>query len=284
MRTIFYIFSLIVILTSCATKKANPKELFAKENLLPWSIVAFDSQERSPVERVDMIKELGYDQYAFGGRKQHFKTMANEIRYARSQQIDIPVVWLYITPFDKPGKLREEAELIFKALEETRHSCELWVGISPKVFNDMNDEEAFVKANSLIEYISKRAAAVNCTIALYNHGGWYGKPKNQLAILKSLPNESIKMVYNFHHAHEELDNYKENMKLMLPYLSCVNLNGMQKDGPKIMTVGSGDLEKEMISYLLDIGYRGRFGMLGHVKGGDAKVLLEQNYAGLKSLF
>lgn len=252
--------------------------------MLPWSIVAFDNKERTPVERVDMIKRLGYDQYAFGGRKQHFETMATEIEYARSQQIDIPVVWLYITPFDQPGKLREEAELIFKALEETNHSCELWVGISPKVFKDMSDQDAFIKAQSLIEYVSKRATAVNCTIALYNHGGWYGKPKNQLAILKSLPEESIKLVYNFHHAHEELDNYQENMKLMLPYLSCVNLNGMQKDGPKIMTIGSGNLEKEMISYLLKIGYRGRFGILGHVKGGDAKELLQQNFAGLQSLY
>ena len=59
---------------------------------------------------------------------------------------------------------------------------------------------------------------------------------------------------------------------------------MKKDGPKIITIGEGNLEKEMIQELLDLGYKGPFGILGHVKGGDAELILIKNRIGLQKLF
>ncbi|MCD6543561.1 MAG: hypothetical protein J7K34_03540, partial [Flavobacteriaceae bacterium] len=78
--------------------------------------------------------------------------------------------------------------------------------------------------------------------------------------------------------------FLEDIKKMKPYLWCVNLNGIKKDGPKIITIGEGDMEKEMIQQVLDMGYKGPFGILGHVKGGDAKVILKDNLDGLQTLF
>ena len=46
---------------------------FRTENLIPCSIVAFDKLERSPSQRVAMIKKLGFRQYAFGARKSMLK-------------------------------------------------------------------------------------------------------------------------------------------------------------------------------------------------------------------
>jgi hypothetical protein len=59
---------------------------------------------------------------------------------------------------------------------------------------------------------------------------------------------------------------------------------MIADGPKIMTIGQGNLEKEMINELLQLGYTGSFNILGHVKGGDAEIILKKNYVGLQQLF
>lgn len=40
----------------------------------------------------------------------------------------------------------------------------------------------------------------------------------------------------------------------------------------------------MIQQLLDLNYNGSFGILGHVKGGDPEVVLEENFKGLHELF
>ena len=40
----------------------------------------------------------------------------------------------------------------------------------------------------------------------------------------------------------------------------------------------------MIQQLLNLNYRGPFNILGHVKGGDPEVILEENFNGLKALF
>ena len=69
----------------------------------------------------------------------------------------------------------------------------------------------------------------------------------------------------------------------MPYLWSVNLNGMKADGPKIMTIGDGDLEKDMILQLLELGYKGPFGILGHVKDSDPEMILKVNEKGLTNL-
>ena len=64
----------------------------------------------------------------------------------------------------------------------------------------------------------------------------------------------------------------------------VNLNGMRKGGPKILPIGQGDHEREMIQILLNKGYNGPWGILGHVEDADVKYVLDQNIDGLNNLF
>ena len=68
-----------------------------------------------------------------------------------------------------------------------------------------------------------------------------------------------------------------------PSLGC-NLNGMKTDGPKILPIGQGTHEKQMIQQLLDAGYEGDFGILGHVADADVHRIVKQNLDGLKSLW
>jgi hypothetical protein len=59
---------------------------------------------------------------------------------------------------------------------------------------------------------------------------------------------------------------------------------MKKGGPKIMTIGKGNLEKEMLHFLVKLGYKGPFGVLGHVKEEDVAFTLKKNLKGIQSLF
>ena len=286
-KKIFFVFCILLI-ASCKSlnEKKNPTtNLFQKENLIPWSIVGFDIKERNPAERLAMLEKLGYKQYAYGYRPKHIPTMLQEWQLAKQKNIKIKAVWLYVNLFkDKVGKLREDAEIVFKNLEKSGLKTQIWVGFYPNYFDKLSDEESFQKSLEMVSYLSKRAKELNCKIALYNHGGWFGKPENQLRIIKALPKENIGVVFNFHHAHDSLESYSKNIKKILPYLWSVSLNGMKAKGSKIITIGKGTLEKEIIQQLIDLNYRGTFNILGHVKGGDPEIILEKNYTGLQTLF
>ena len=135
----------------------------------------------------------------------------------------------------------------------------------------------------MLNYLNERTKDVSSRIALYNHGGWFGDPKNQVEIIKQLPDCEIGIIYNFHHSHDQFNRLPELLKIMKPYLWAVNLNGMKKEGPKIITIGEGKEEKKMIQLVLNSGFKGPFGILGHTEGEDVKVVLQRNINGLKSL-
>ena len=101
--------------------------------------------------------------------------------------------------------------------------------------------------------------------------------------MKKFDPQAISLVYNFHHAHEHIDDFEEIAKTMTPYLSYVNLNGVEKNGLKILPIGKGTHEYEMISTLKQNGYNGPWGILGHVKTEDVKKVLIKNIEGLKEL-
>ncbi len=287
-KRLFLVTLLIIVVSSCKSLK---KEItsndypFYKENLIPWSIVGFDVKERAPIERLEMLERLGFKQYAYGNRPKHIPFMTQEWQLAKKKGIEIKAVWLYINlNRDKPKALKPESEVVFKNLETAGLKTQIWVGFQPSYFDKLTEEESLKQTIEMISYLSKRAEKAGCKIALYNHGGWFGKPENQIRIIKALKHQDIGIIYNFHHAHDALDSYSKNIKKLLPYLWCVNLNGMKKEGPKIITIGSGILEKSMIQTLLDLNYQGPFGILGHVKGGDPEIILKQNITGLHKLF
>jgi len=135
----------------------------------------------------------------------------------------------------------------------------------------------------MVRSLEKMAEAQGCTISLYNHGDWFGEPENQVKIIAATGSENIGMVYNFHHAHEQIDEFPVLLPKMLPYLKTVNLNGMIAEGPKILPIGQGNAESEMLKILKASGYNGQIGILGHVENADVRTILEGNLNGLKAL-
>jgi hypothetical protein len=69
------------------------------------------------------------------------------------------------------------------------------------------------------------------------------------------------------------------VKAIRPYLWVVNLNGMRPEGPKILPFGSGTEERRMLQVVLDSGFTGPFGVLGHVDA-DVEEILRGNLRGL----
>lgn len=271
----------LVLFVSC--KQTKTDRIIDLENIYAWCIVPYDSMKRSPAQRMKMLKRLGITKYAYDWRNEHLPQMAEELRLAKKNDIEVIALWLWIdNNSDTLKGLNNSNEKIFSVIEEVDYKGQIWVSFNANFFENLSDADAVEKGSKMVEFLNKKATALDCKVALYNHGDWFGEPENQIKIIKALPNEDLGLVYNFHHAHKQIDAFPEMVPIMLPYLWNVNLSGLRKEGPKILTIGDGYYEKEMINLLVEKGYKGDFGILGHVEEADVETILKANLNGLKN--
>jgi sugar phosphate isomerase/epimerase len=279
MKLIFTCISFLLLLgvTGISAQTLNMDNYFA------WCIVPFDNQNRTPVQRIDMLKRLGFKSYAYDWRAEHLPEMAKEFNLARENGIKINAVWMWLDNNDAPGNLSANNRKVLQALEETGLKTQIWVSFPENYFDNLNEQQRMEKAVKMIGYVSEEARKLNCNVGLYNHGGWFGRPENLVKICKALSGHKVGIIFNFHHAHDMINGFQELVKQMLPHLWAVNLNGMNPGGPKILPVGSGEKETEMLAVLKAAGFNGPFGILGHVDNADVEMILKENLEGLKKV-
>ena len=283
MRKTQSLLIILAILTSCQQKKkTETTDIFDKENLIAWCIVPFDAAGRSPEERAHMLDELGIAQLAYDYREEHLPSFVEEINVLAAHGIDLRAVWFWVNG-DSTGLLDSSNEFILESLKTMNTRTELWVSFPESYFDGNKDAESLQIAVSAIGEILQRAEEIGCTLALYNHGGWFGEPGNLIRIIEAIGSDKIRIVYNFHHGHHRIDSFSEDFTQMMPYLSVVNINGMRKEGPKIITLGKGDRELGMLKVIKESGYTGPIGILGHTDGEDIRPVLERNLKGLEQL-
>ncbi|QDT63135.1 DUF6797 domain-containing protein [Calycomorphotria hydatis] len=253
-------------------RSSEAGELFPQEQLVAWCIVPFDASKRGPVARTAMLKELGIGKCAYDWRNEHVPTFEEEFLEYQRQGIELFAFW----------RGHPEAYRLFK-----KHDLhpQIWMTVpSPAGKDDAARVSAAVK--QLLPEI-KKAEELGCKFGLYNHGGWGGEPQNMIAIceeLRSRGHENVGIVYNFHHAHNHIGDWPETFELLKPYLLCLNINGMNpKANPKIVPLGDGQYETEMLQVVAESAYRGPIGILDHRNTVDSREALEQNLKGLEKI-
>lgn len=252
--------------------------LFARENLVAWCIVPFDSAKRGPEERAEMMARLGFKKFAYDWRAEHIPQFDEEIETLKRYGIELTAFWF-------PGALNDEAKAILAALKRHDVKTQLWITMGGGDIQCTPEEQiARVKQHAdAIRPLAEAAAEIGCTVGLYNHGAWFGEPENQIAIIKELNLPNVGIVYNMHHGHDHVDRLPALIETMKPYLYCFNLNGMiregDKKGQKILPIAQGELDLALIKVVRDSGYTGPIGILGHTED-DAEDTLRDNLEGL----
>jgi sugar phosphate isomerase/epimerase len=267
-----------------ASHSAPRESLFARSNLLAWCIVPYDSLHRRPAERLAMLEQLGIHQYVWDWRQQHLGDLPEEIRLARASRVRLHGAWLWIDgQVDRVGRLGPSNRAVMDAIAAADASVEYWVGIHDNVFAGLDDQARVEKGAALFAFLRDEAGETGSTVALYNHGGWFGNPENQVKIIRAAGARGLGIVYNFHHAYGEADRFAELLPLMLPYLRAVNLSGVIDGRGDILPIGQGTREREMIAALQASSYRGPVGIIGHTEGEDVALALQRNITGLERL-
>ncbi len=262
------------------------ESLFAAPNLLAWCIVPYDALNRTPVERMAMLKRLGFTQYAWDWRQRHLKDLPEEIKAARDAGIQMRAVWLWVdNKTDQPGHLGPANRAVVDAVTQAKLSVEYWVGFDANFFDGLPEAERVKKGAAMVSYIREQALVTGSTVALYNHGAWFGEPDNEIKVIKAAGGRGLGIVYNLHHAEGQVDGFAALLPRMLPYLRAVNLNGLHPGSTdsEIITLGEGTLERGLIQTLKASGYAGPLGILGHTEGKDIEKVLAGNLAGLRAI-
>lgn len=263
---------------------AARRDLFAPDNIVAWCIVPFDARKRGPEARAEMLSGLGIRRLAYDWREEHIPTFDAEVEAMKRRGIEMTAWWF-------PGALDATAREILAVIRRHKITPQLWVMGGGGPVKDAAEQQAQVMAQAAnFRPLAQAAAEVGCKVALYNHGGWFGEPENQVAIIRQLRREgldNVGIVYNFHHGHGHLGRFPELLKLMQPWLLAVNLNGMvpggDAQGQKILPPGKGTAELEMMRILQQSGWTGPVGIIDHLPETDSELTLGENLTGLEWL-
>ena len=272
--------SVLISLCCCVvvTGQDAATGVFAKDNLVAWCIVPFDAKQRGPAERAEMLVRLGIKRVAYDWRAQHVPTFEDEILQYKKHDLEYLAFWSW---HDAMGPLIKQYGI----------HPQIWMML-PQPKADSQEEKVKFAAEAMVPMV-KKTKAIGCRLGLYNHGGWGGEPQNMVAVCKYLKEhhdgDHVGIVYNFHHGHEHISDFAQQFSVMLPYLFCLNINGMDDAATvaggknKILPIGDGRHEKAMLKIVKASGYDGPIGILDHRSEMDAEESLRLNLDGLQRM-
>ena len=176
--------------------------IFARDNLIAWCIVPFDSKNRSPEDRAAMLQRLGFQHFAYDWRAEHIPSFDAEVLALRKHGVGLDAFW-------GPGVLNDDSKRILDLLKKHDVKAQLWVLIDQGADKVTGPEQQrrVEAAAAQIKPLAIEAGKIGCTVGLYNHGGWFGEPENQIAIIERLKKDGLTnlgLVYNLHHGHDHL--------------------------------------------------------------------------------
>jgi len=264
-----------VLIMGCVAvgEEDQPKSIFAKDNLVAWCIVPFDASHRGPEERAQMLERLAIKKVAYDWRANHVPTFEEEILAYKRHGLEYFAFWVWhpaMAPLIKKHGIKPQIWKAFGAPATGTHN-----------------EKVVAAAQGLMPLV-EQTRELGCQLALYNHGGWGGEPRNMVAVCQWLRQNAnakhVGLVYNLHHGHGHIDDFAEVLKAMKPYLFCLNLNGMNTGAePKILPLGQGQHDRKLLEIIAESGYRGPIGILDHRANLDTEQSLKENLDGLKRL-
>ena len=120
--------------------------LFARDNLVAWCIVPFDSKKRGPPERAKMLGRLGSRRFAYDWRAEHLPSFEAELAALKRAGITLQAVWF-------PASLDRDARHILGVLR--KHGIKILLSWTPYDDERSNDEK-----RALVERIGAECAGL----------------------------------------------------------------------------------------------------------------------------
>ena len=127
-----------------------------------------------------MLERLGIRKFAYDWRAEHVPTFDAEVEAMKKHGIEFSAWWF-------PTTLDADARIILEVIARHKITPQLWVSGGGAAPADEAARIAQIESETRrIKPIATEAARLGCKVGLYNHGGWFGQPENQLALIARL--------------------------------------------------------------------------------------------------
>lgn len=280
-RLLLLLFT-ITLLNADEVIAQAPVDVFSKDNLIAWCIVPFDSQNRTPEQRAEMLNELGINKLAYDWREKHIPEFDEEVLQLKQHNINLQAFWYACGPRPWEDK---NFSIILALFKKHQVKTQLWSMFIPDKGFDTLSQQAKIEATAkTVAFVADKLNEAGCTLGLYNHGGWTSEPENQLAIIDYLKKPNIGIVYNFSHSEEQIHRFPEFYPAIQPHLLAINLTGLKGGYPaEVVAVGQGNIEPRMMQMIRKSGYKGPIGIINENFAADARDGLLINIEGMKKV-
>jgi hypothetical protein len=277
------VVTIMATTSNLSAQPTKPGDAFSKDNLVAWCIVPFDVMKRSPEERAQMLERLGLTRLAYDWREEHVSSFNDELDALERHHITLQAFWM---PYGPDPAHSSHYQTILSLLERRHVKTQLWwsFGSDDTALDRLSESGKVALVGAMVRQLADDAARLGCTVGLYNHNGWFGEPENELAILNYVNRPNVGIVYNFNHAENQIDRFPDFFPKLLPHLIALNIAGLQSGPPgKVVPVGRGDGEQEMIRVIGQSGFAGPVGIINEDTDPDAERGLAMNIEGLKTI-
>src|SRR5690554_2189298 len=149
-------------------KMKGGNEIYAKDNLIAWCIVPFDSKRRGPEERAEMLNRLGINKLAYDWREEHISTFDKELETLKENDIKLQGFWFYSGPDPANDK---NLDIVLDLFKRHNVKTQLWCmfGSIPDL-DQMTQAEKVKAMSEPVVYVAKKLEEIGCSLGLYKIG------------------------------------------------------------------------------------------------------------------
>jgi len=243
---------------------AGPNPFFAMDTATK------DDKHKTAKEQVQMVKELGYAGIGCTAGKE----VGEMLEELDKNGLRLFAVYLGANIDADEQKYGPELKEAIEVLKG--RNAILWLFVRSKKLKP-SSPEGDARAVEIIREIADMAAANRVRVALYPHYGfWVERVEDAVRVAKKVNRKNVGVTFNLCHwlRVDEEENMQSVIKLAMPYLFVVTINGADSDGKDwkelIQTLDRGSFDiSRFLRTLNDCGYTGPIGLQGYGIGGDA---------------
>jgi sugar phosphate isomerase/epimerase len=249
-----------------------PNEFFAMDT------GTIDANHVTAKAQVEMLKELGYAGLAYweGNPKRGDYGLADVLGELDKNGLKIyPLYYGVWLDEDKP-KYDEGMKEAIKLLKG--RDGIIWLHIMSEKYkkSSLDGDE---RAVEIVRQIADMAHESGLRVALYPHvNDWLERVGDAVRVAEKVNRRNVGVTFNLFHwlRVEGQENMEEVMKLAMPYLFMVTINGSSPEG-SIETLDKGEFDVyKFLRKLNKLGYTGPIGLQGYGLKGDVRENLSRS--------
>jgi len=271
-----------------------------RPNVAAARVVAYDALDRTPRERAKMLRRIGLRHIVWDWRDEHALQFDAELDALRTEGINLSGIWAP-HPLPDAGEPDHDSRLGYVnphvrqfVAEAARRALapDLWVAIEfgtpgeAAPLHPSTQVARIWRAADHVEPLARLAQRNGMCVLLTNHLGFFGEPRNLVALVEALAERGLRNVgiaYQQQYGHAHIADFADHLAAMQPHLVAIALNGMDpqavETGRTILPYGAGRADRKLAHIIAASGWEGQLVIQGHSRD-DAELRLLDSLDGL----